>query len=198
MIELGMGDNWSLSVRQSGLLEITFMSVWQVERWNNIDEDIPSFLLRSNPRRYGKPETDRYGPNKVVTVGLNHVLDIMSGRFLDSGWTAASMYYANWNGAIGAGDSSVAEAAGQTDLQAATNKTRVNLNAGSPISASAGVVTYAADFGNAVAVFAHNEVGLFNNTTGQKMFARKVVNAGTKGATGIWTWTCTLTATSSS
>jgi hypothetical protein len=196
MQEIGFGDNWSLSVRPSGLFQFVLTATWKVERWNKIEDDIPSSILRSNPNRYGKPEIDEFGPNKVVNVGLNHFLDCISGRFLDSGWAASSMYFANWNAAIGAGDSSVAEDASQTDLQAASNKTRVHLNSGSPSLASGQQWTAAADFGNGIAVYDHNEVGFFNAVSGGKMACRKVVNAGTKGAIGTWTWSLVLAATS--
>lgn len=196
MLEVGFGDNWSMQSRNRIVLPIVFEMRWMCEKWPTVDDPVSSFILRSNPRRYGKPEVIVTGPNKVVDVGLNHVLDIMSGRFLSSGWTASSMYYASWAAYIGVGDSSVAASSSQTDLQASSNKIRAIMNSSYPTAASSNSNQFQADFGAGVANFAWEERGLFNASSGQKMFARHVSSMGTKSG-GTWTLTCTLTAASS-
>jgi hypothetical protein len=96
------------------------------------------------------------------------------------------------NGRIGVGDSSTAFAAGQTDLQAATNKFRRVID-GAP-GLAANVITLVATFASGEANFAWNEWGTFNTATAnQGMLSRKVASHGTKASGDVWEFTVTLT-----
>lgn len=93
--------------------------------------------------------------------------------------------YNSTNARIGVGDSSTAFSAAHTDLQAATNKLR-KLVTGAPIVVG-NQVTFSATFGVGEAVYAFNEIGLFNHATAGTMMSRKVISLGTKPTNESWT-----------
>ena len=96
------------------------------------------------------------------------------------------------NAHLGVGDSSAAFASSQTDLQAATNKTRKSMDATYP-SRSANVLTFRATFGTGDANYAWNERGIFNASSSGQMLSRKVISLGTKTSSASWQLTCTDT-----
>jgi len=108
--------------------------------------------------------------------------------------TGGSSYnkFSNANAYIGIGDSSTAHAAAQTDLQAATNKTRKAMDATYP-SRSANVLTWRSTFGTGDANYAWNERGVFNASSSGQMLSRKVISLGTKTSSASWQITCTDT-----
>jgi hypothetical protein len=97
------------------------------------------------------------------------------------------------NAYLGVGDSSTAFAIGQTDLQAASNKTRKVATA----SRASGVLTFVSTFGTSDANYEWVEIGVFNASSGGTMLARKVESPtlGTKVNTQVWTLTVTATFT---
>lgn len=99
---------------------------------------------------------------------------------------------ATWH--LGVGDSTAAHAAGQTDLQAATNKLRKAMDATYP-SGAANVITFRATFGTGDANWVWNEWGTFTAASGGTMLTRKVEALGTKTNTQTWQFTATLTFT---
>lgn len=107
-------------------------------------------------------------------------------------------YFNNANAHIGVGDSSTAEAATHTDLQAATNKLRKAMDATYPLHTD-GVVVGAASiafrstFATGDANYAWNEWGIFNGSSGGRMLNRKVQSLGTKTSAASWQLTVTLT-----
>lgn len=115
--------------------------------------------------------------NILVNAGIQLMLDLL----IAAGGTS----FANANARIGVGDSTVAAAAGQTDLQAATNKLRKAMEATFP-SRAGQTLTFKSSFGSAEANFAWQEWGVFNAATGGVMLNRKVESLGTK-ASGTWT-----------
>jgi hypothetical protein len=108
--------------------------------------------------------------------------------------TGANQPYSNANAALGVGDSTTAFAAGQTDLQAATNKLRKAMMATFPTVAT-NVITFKSSFGSTDANWAWAEWAIFNNTTGGTMLSRKVEALGTKASGSTWELTATLTIT---
>lgn len=107
---------------------------------------------------------------------------------------AASTPFSNGNARIGVGDSTTAYAAGQTDLQAATNKLRKAMDATFPSGAS-NVLTFQATFALAEANFAWQEWGVFNASAAGTMLNRKVESLGTKPSTQTWQFNVVLTVT---
>lgn len=107
-------------------------------------------------------------------------------------------YFNNGNAYIGVGDSSTAAAATQTDLQAATNKTRKGQEATYPqhtdgTTSGSATITYKSVFGSSDANWAWNEWGIFNGSSGGRMLNRKVASLGTKSAGTTWNFTVTVT-----
>lgn len=97
------------------------------------------------------------------------------------------------NAYIGLGDSSTAFAAAQTDLQAASNKVRVAMDATYP-TRSSNVLTFRSTFSTAQANFAINEFAVFNASSSGTMFSRKVdASLGTKTSSQTWIVSVTLT-----
>lgn len=122
----------------------------------------------------------------ITDAGRNHLVQ--------SGIGAAVTAFNNANAYIGVGDSTTAFAAGQTDLQASTNKTRKAMDATYP-SGSSNVITFRSTFGTTDANYAWNEWGTFNASSGGTMLSRKVESLGTKTNTQTWQFTVTLTFT---
>ena len=122
------------------------------------------------------------------------ITDAGRNALVQAGIGAAVTAFNNANSYIGVGDSTTAFAAGQTDLQATTNKVRKVQDAGYPQGA-ANVITWRSTFGTADANFAWNEWGVFNGSSGGTMLNRKVESLGTKTNTQTWQFTVTLTFT---
>lgn len=120
--------------------------------------------------------------------GTNAYRDYMAASTVSS---APTLYNAA-NAYIGAGDSSTAFAATQTDLQAATNKLRKGMDATYPTQAG-NVLTFRATFGTAEANYAWNEWGVFNAASGGTMLNRKAEALGTKTSAQAWQITATVT-----
>lgn len=96
------------------------------------------------------------------------------------------------NARLGVGDSTTAFAAGQTDLQASTNKFRKAMDGTYP-QRTDNVLTLRSTFSTAEANFAWEEWGTFNAGSGGTMLQRKVESLGTKTAAQSWQLTATLT-----
>jgi hypothetical protein len=122
------------------------------------------------------------GKNLVVTVGLNHIADQLSGTPGEAamGWMAG-------------GTSSAATAAGQTALQGA-ELARVALDSSVD---STNTVDYVATFGAGVGTGTWEEVGLFNAGGAGTMLDRLLTGTKVKNAGDTFTVTITLTITAS-
>jgi len=99
-------------------------------------------------------------------------------------------YFSSANAALGVGDSSTAEAATQTDLQASSNKTRKSATVSHTDGTSSGsaTVTFTATFGTSDANYQWSEWIVGNSTTGGtgRILNRKVVALGTKTSAASW------------
>lgn len=98
----------------------------------------------------------------------------------------------NTNARLGVGDSSTAEAATQTDLQAATNKTYKAMSASYP-QRTAQTVTWRSVFASGDANYAWNEFCVDNGGTALKTLNRKVSAQGTKASGQTWTLDLSIT-----
>ena len=156
---------------------------WRLDKYH---EDIAPFEGGREPAfhdSFDPYETIEGEGNILVDAGIAVMLDLLIG--------AAGTAFSNANAHIGVGDSSTAAAAGQTDLQAATNKLRKAMEATFP-SRSGTTLTFKASFGGSEANFAWAEWAVFNDDTAGEMLNRKVQSFGTK-ASGTWTLTVTVT-----
>lgn len=122
--------------------------------------------------------------NMLLNEGIQTALDLIIG----AGGTA----YNNANARLGVGDSAGAEAATQTDLQAATNKTYKAMEASYP-SRTNQTLMFRSVFGSADANYAWNEFCVDNGAAGAKTLNRKVSAQGTKAAGQTWTLDLTIT-----
>lgn len=127
------------------------------------------------------PESPIEG-NLLLNAGIAIVLDLAAALAAPTAFSAAAAE-------LGVGDSSAAEAATQTDLQAAANKTWVGMEAGYP-SRSAQTVTWRGVFGTAAANYAWAEFAVRNGTT---LLNRKVSSQGTKASGQTWTLDLAIT-----
>jgi hypothetical protein len=132
--------------------------------------------------------------NLLVTAGLNRLTSLLIG--------AGGQAMTNTATRLGVGNSSSAEAVGQTDLQAAAgsgNRWFQVMDATYP-QQSNGVVTVKATFATGDGNFVWNEWGIdigtptvsSGNTVAALFFNRKVASLGTK-ASGSWVLTVTVT-----
>jgi len=131
-------------------------------------------------------EVSEFEGNLLLNEGIAVLLDLLIG----AGTPTA---YSNANARLGVGDSSAAEAATQTALQAATNKTWKAMEATYPSRASQ-TVTFRSVFGSTDANYAWNEFTVVNaaDDTGDNL-NRKVSAQGTKASGQTWTLDLSLT-----
>ena len=137
----------------------------------------------------GAPVETHEGENILVNVGIQLALDLLIG--------AGGTVYNNANSYIGIGDSNTAAAAGQTDLQAVTNKVKAAMDATYP-SRSGQTVSWRCTFGTSEGNFSIQEAAIFNDgpnftTELGEMLNRLVSSLGTKTSATTLQVTATLT-----
>lgn len=140
---------------------------------------------------------EHYEDNLLMYGGVSNIWQCLIGNGTA---TAAQTltYFNNGNAHIAVGDSSTAEAATQTDLQAASNKLRKAMDATYPshtdgTTSGAATVTFRSTFGTSDANWAWNEWGIFNGSSGGRMLNRKVASLGTKTSAETKQVTVTIT-----
>lgn len=132
----------------------------------------------------GRHETLASAGNLLMTAGANALWTALTG--------GAIAAFSNANANIGVGDSSTAESAAQTDLQASSNKLRKGMDAGYP-QVSTNQVMFRATFTGGEANFAWNEFGVFNASSSGTMLNRKAAAIGTKASGAVWVLTVIIT-----
>lgn len=130
------------------------------------------------------PDGEAEGENLFLNVGLNRIWDLVIG--------ASAATFTNAEAQIGIGDSSTAAAAGQTDLQAATNKTYKAMDASFPTSGTSQQAVFKSTFITSDANYAWQEF-VVRRSTGTLCLDRGVSSMGTKTSAGTWVATVTLT-----
>jgi len=123
--------------------------------------------------------------NLGLNEGIAELLDLGCGLGTPTAFN-------NANAQTGVGDSSAAEAATQTDLQAAVNKTYKGMDASYP-SRSAQTVSFRSTYGSADANYAWAEFIVRNGATALKDLIRKVSAQGTKTSGQTWELTISVT-----
>lgn len=122
--------------------------------------------------------------NLLMTAGVNALWTALTGGAITA--------FSNANATIGVGDSTTAESAAHTDLQAASNKLRKAMDATYP-TISGNQITFRATFSGSDANFAWQEFAVFNAGSAGIMLNRKVAAQGTKASGSTWTFTVTIT-----
>ena len=166
--------------------------LWTCEKWS---EEAVAFARRKLGRS-GEissaelrrlmiaPEIEEEVPgNMLLNEGIQLILDLLIG--------AAGVAANNANAQIGVGDSSTAEVATHTDLQAASNKLFKAMNATYPQRTNQ-TMAWQSDFTTGEANYAWNEWSVRNQAAADKNINRKVQSLGTK-ASGTWTLTGQVT-----
>lgn len=132
--------------------------------------------------------------NALTTAGLTRITALITN-------TGSTQAFTNGAGRIGVGDSSTAYSAGQTDLQASSNKYFMTLTATYP-TVSAGLITAQATYASGVGNFAWEEwcwditnsgTAAAGTTVSNVMINRKVASLGTKASGASWVFTTTVT-----
>lgn len=137
--------------------------------------------------------------NILVCGGVSNIWQYVIGN--GTATTAQTLTYFNsTTAAVGVGDSTTAAADTQTDLQAATNKLRVGMNAGYPdhtpgTTSAAKTIRYRSTFDTTQANWSWQEAGIFNSATAGvgRMLNRKVTDMGTKTSASSFQITFDLT-----
>jgi hypothetical protein len=160
-------------------------------------------------QRYGKEEGERrffaehtptdvseHEDNILLYGGISCLWQCLIGNGTATAAQALT-YFNNANAYIGVGDSATAEAATQTDLQAATNKVRQIMDATYPqhtdaTTSGAATITFKATFGTAAANWVWNEWIIANGSSGGRALNRKVAASGTKTSAASWAFTVTV------
>ena len=167
-----------------------------------MDDDLFRQMLAEKARGIGRIDVDKYehvdpndptsplilmdrarGKNLFLNVGINRIWDLVTGN------SAAT--YTNAEAEIGIGDSATAAAAGQTDLQASSNKTWKAMDSTYPQSGSSQQCVFRSTFGASDANYVWNEFAV-RRSTGTLLLNRGVSSMGTKTSAGTWVTTVTL------
>lgn len=194
LVSAGVGSGESLRWRPIAVVEkFTDDQVDFVAHKMDLRNPPPGDLLRALA---GAPELGVAADvgNLLTTAGLNRLTSLLIG--------AGGQAMTNTATRLGVGNSSTAEAVGQTDLQAAAgsaNRWFQVMDATYP-QQSNGVVTVKATFATGDGNFVWNEWGIdigtptvsSGNTVAANFFNRKVASLGTK-ASGSWVLTVTVT-----
>lgn len=156
---------------------------WTVQRFRDVEHFLEHVRLAARGEREAAAalsfDTTEIPGNLLVNAGIQLFEDLLIG--------AGGTVYNNANAYLGVGDSNAAEAAGQSALQAASNKTYVAMSATYPQRASQ-TVTWRSAFGSGSANYAWNEFAIFNAAAGGgTMLNRKVSAQGTKTSGQTWT-----------
>lgn len=137
-----------------------------------------------------RPVDVRESEGNLLTIGG---VSALWERLIGTGVTA----FDTSNAYLGVGDSTTAAADTQTDLQAATNKTRKTATAShtdSTSNSAAKTITWVSTFGTSDANHRWREWAVFNASTSGRMLNRKVEDLdGGSAKTSAQSWQLTIT-----
>ena len=127
---------------------------------------------------FGVPQFTTIKGNCLLNEGINELWTILC--------SASGTKFDNTNAQTGVGDSTVAEAVTQTDLQAATNKAYVGMMAGFPTYGTDQKAIWKSSYDGNTANYAWQEFIVRNGATALKDICRKVSAQGTKASGQVW------------
>ena len=159
---------------------------WQIQRFASHEDYLAGkrYTREEALTLFGIDQITEFGPNLLLNAGITVLLNLLGGI------TATA--YSNANAYIGVGDSSTAEAAAQTGLQAATNKTYKAMAATYP-QVSGQTITFQSVFGGSDANYAWQEFIVANSSGGTTALNRKVSAQGNKTSGQTWTVSLAIT-----
>lgn len=151
-------------------------AVWKIRKFKN-DEDYKNGVCYEESTVKG---------NILLNEGINTIWTLVAG--------GSATAFNNTNSYLGVGDSSTAEAATQTGLQATTNKLYKGMDTGYPTYGTNQKITFRSTFSGTEANFAWNEFTVANgNSDAAINMNRKVSAQGTKVSGQIWELTLEIT-----
>jgi hypothetical protein len=159
---------------------------WKIERFANHKDYLAGkrYTREEAFTLFGIDQITEFDFNLLLNTGITVLLNLLGG--------IAATAYSNANAFIGVGDSSTAEAAAQTGLQAAANKTYKAMAATYP-QVSGQTITFQAVFGGTDANYAWQEFIVANSSGGTTALNRKVSAQGTKTSGQTWTVSLAIT-----
>lgn len=167
--------------------KLTYKTKWTIRRYASTEKflaDLPEPVIGGDGELL--PAVSEIDGNLLLNEGIGELLDLACGLGSPTAFNNANAY-------LGVGDSSSAEAATQTGLQAATNKAYKGMETSYP-SRSNQTVTFRSVFGGTDANFAWNEMSVANgNSDTAKNLNRKVSAQGTKASGQTWTLDMSIT-----
>lgn len=172
---------------------ISWRTHWRIDKFRDRDNKIVELLragasvadvARQFPHAsLGSVEWDS---NIALNEGLAELIDVICGLGSPTKWD-------NANARLGVGDSSAAESASQTGLQAAVNKTWKAMDATYPQRTNQ-TVEWRSSFGSGDANYAWEEYTVVNAADDSgKNLNRKTGSKGTKTAGETWTLSLQIT-----
>ena len=173
--------------------KIGFKTEWRIDRFRDPYDAIARALeegisIEEATARAGMNflGCEVFGGNLGLNEGLQELIDIICGLGTPTKWDSS-------NARLGVGDSNAAEAATQTGLQAATNKTFKAMDSGYP-QRSAQTAEWRATFGSSDANYAWEEYTVVNAADDSgKNLNRKTASKGTKVSGETWTLSLKVT-----
>ncbi len=173
--------------------KVAWKSKWQINKINDSTGQIATALqfglaVEEAKNLYSDAFicTENFDSNIALNEGLQELIDIICGLSTPTKWDNANTY-------LGVGDIATAEAATQTGLQAATNKTFKPMDTSYPARTNQ-TVEWRATFGGSEANFAWEEYTVVNASTDSgKNLNRKTASKGTKISGETWTLSLQIT-----
>ncbi len=173
-----------------------YKTTWTIDKWNFAPEvrekaeaDMQSGMsVLALMDKYGVSSylgKEKIEGNLLLNEGINSIWTLVAG--------GSETAFNNANARLGVGDSTTAEAASQTDLQAATNKLFKAMDASYPTYGTSQKITFRTTFGSSEANYAWQEFSVDNGSTPLKNLNRKVSAQGTKTSGQSWQLTLDIT-----
>jgi hypothetical protein len=173
--------------------KISWVAKWRIDKFHDPSGVIARELQGGMPteaalNRYSEAFecSEEINANLALNEGLGELIDLICGLGTTTKWDSA-------NARLGVGDSSTAETATQTGLQATTNKTFKAMDATWPQRTNQ-TVEWRATFGSTEANYNWQEYTVVNagSDTGKNL-NRKVADKGTKVSGETWTLSLQIT-----
>ena len=162
---------------------------WVINRFAN-KEDAATRKQYSDEevvRHFGIAQETHIDGNLLLNEGINELWTILCS-------TASGTKFSNANAYLGVGDSSTAESASQTGLQAATNKLYVAMDTSYPTFGTLQKATWKSTFTETQANFAWNEFTVANGSSDSAVnLNRKVSAQSTKVSGQVWELSLVIT-----
>lgn len=173
-----------------------YKTLWKIDKWDFAPEVREQAEADMRSGMSFAALIDKYGAksyvgkevvegNLLLNEGINSIWTLVAG--------GSETAFNNANARLGVGDSTTAEAASQTDLQASTNKLYKAMDASYPTYGTSQKITFRSTFGSSEANYAWQEFSVDNGSTPLKNLNRKVSAQGTKTSGQTWQLTLDIT-----